>query len=85
MLFVYLGRDDSRQVSLAQEMSEAEKHIYSSSGNGISTVNNASSSFKHHNCVPVSSEGNYNANSNRPIFILKFSNGMPMGMGRINF
>lgn len=77
-MFKFLGKDG--QVSLAQEMSEAEKHSYTT---GISMMNGSSSANfnKHHSYVPVSSEGNCTANNtSRPIFILKFNNGIPMGI-----
>lgn len=96
MNFVSPGKEENRQVSLAQEMSEAEKHPYPT-GIGMLTGNysggyNGSGSYnsgninKHNSYVPVSSEGNSNSNTtSRPIFILKFSNGMPMGNFIHNF
>ncbi|ODM95605.1 JNK-interacting protein 1 [Orchesella cincta] len=70
-------KDEIRHVSLAQEMSDAERHPYASSMSCNANAN-ASSGLKHHNHVPVSSEGNCNTSSSRPIFILKFNNGIPM-------
>lgn len=61
-------------------MSEAEKHSYSSGTTAVGMNTSANSTFRqHNNHVPASSEGNYNSNTTRPIFILKFNNGVPMG------